>query len=85
MELTPNGKSVAFKTKKKSSTNTKGAVCKQSPKQDILDNIVSISGSKKLMLNHMGREKLCVYLELVLRYYNDIKHDNKIWFLHYKT
>ena len=46
---------------------------------------VSISGSKKLMLNHMGREKLCVYLELVLRYYNDIKHDNKIWFLHYKT
>ena len=85
MELTPSGKSVAFKTNFLSSTSTKGAVCNQSHKQGIIENIESISGSNKPRLNHMGRDQLCIYMELVLRYYNDAKKDNKTWFLHYKT
>jgi len=86
METTRSGKMITFKTNLQSNTITKGAVCNQSPKQEIIENIEYISGvdSKKLGLNNIGREQLCIYMELVLRYYNKLQKDNKIWFLHYK-
>ena len=85
MELTSNSKAVVFKTKNHNSNNTKGAVCNHSPKSGIIKNIEYISGITILGLDQMVREQLCIYLELVLRYYNAKKHDNKSWFLHYKT
>jgi superfamily II DNA or RNA helicase len=86
MESSTVGKSIEFKTRRASSASTKGAVCKHSPKSGIIDNIVAISGvdDMKHKLNHMGREQLCIYMELVLRYYHEIRKDHKQWFLHFK-
>ena len=86
MESSRAGKAIEFKTIRKSSHGTKGAICKHSPKNSIIEHIATISGldSIKLGLNHMGREQLCIYMEMLLRYYNELRKDGNYWFIHYK-
>jgi hypothetical protein len=73
-----------FKVKDMEDKRGKGARCDQSGKADtfgILNNI--LDKSKYTSENTKGRKKIefCVIQELLLRFYNKTKKDNKIWFL----
>jgi len=73
-----------FKVKDMEDKRGKGARCDQSGKSDtfgILNHI--LDKSKYTSENTKGRKKIefCVIQELLLRFYNKTKKDNKIWFL----
>jgi hypothetical protein len=73
-----------FKVKDMEDKRGKGARCDQSGKSDtygIINYILDVN--KYTSENTKGRKKIefCVIQELLLRFYNNIKKDNKVWFL----
>lgn len=75
---------MVYKVKQLDKKRNKGARCDQSGKGDIIkilnliegDNIYTNENTKKF-----NSKYLCVLQELLLRYYNFIKKNDKIWFL----
>jgi len=73
-----------FKVKNMEDKRSKGARCDQSGKSDAIKLLNSIlEETKYTPENTRGRNKreFCVIQEMVLRYYNKINKNNKIWFL----
>lgn len=82
---------VVFKRKDKSKAKKTGNRCDQNSKQSIetfFDEILDLSGVKVKIVENDKEIKivdkaieLCVDQELIMRHYNEIKQDNKKWFL----
>ena len=75
---------MVYKVKQLDKKRNKGARCDQSGKNDIIKILNIIEGESKY--NNENTKKynskyLCILQELLLRYYNYIKKDDKIWFL----
>ena len=75
---------MVYKVKQLDKKRNKGARCDQSGKGDIIKLLNIIEGESKY--NNENTKKynskyLCILQELLLRYYNYIKKDDKIWFL----
>jgi len=73
-----------FKVKNMEDKRSKGARCDQAGKSDTIKLLNDIlQQNKYTSANTKGRNKkeFCVIQELVLRYFNKIKKNNKIWFL----
>ena len=73
-----------FKVKNLDDKRSKGARCDQSGKLEIIKILNAILGENKYTnINTKGRNKIefCVIQEIVLRYFNKEKNNNKIWFL----
>lgn len=75
---------MVYKVKQLDKKRNKGARCDQSGKGDIIKLLNIIEGEGKY--NNENTKKynskyLCILQELILRYYNHIKKDDKIWFL----
>ena len=75
---------MVYKVKQLDKKRNKGARCDQSGKGDIIKILNIIEGESKY--NNENTKKynskyLCILQELLLRYYNYIKKDDKIWFL----
>lgn len=75
---------MVYKVKQLDKKRNKGARCDQSGKGDIIKLLNMIEGESKY--NNENTKKynskyLCILQELLLRYYNYIKKDDKIWFL----
>jgi hypothetical protein len=73
-----------FKIKDMEDKRGKGARCDQSGKSDTYGIINYILGENKYTSeNTKGKKKIefCVIQELLLRFYNKINKDNKVWFL----
>lgn len=88
---------ITFKVKYMKQPRSSGARCDQAGKGNSISLIndfrdasiegVESSANVNKMLNKLITNSVCVYQELLLRIYNEIKHKNKIWFLsleHYK-
>ena len=74
-----------FKVKNMEDKRSKGARCDQSGKSDtlnVLNKIINEDG-KYTIDNTKKRNKIefCIIQELMLRHYDEIKKDNKKWFL----
>lgn len=73
-----------FKVKNMEDKRGKGARCDQTSKSDTVELLNNILNTNKYTPeNTKGRKKLefCVIQEMLLRYFNKIKKDNKTWFL----
>ena len=74
-----------FKVKNMDDKRSKGARCDQSGKSDTLNllNKIINNDSKYTIDNTKKRNKIefCIIQELMLRHYDEIKKDNKKWFL----
>ena len=94
--LEKNNRYLVFKTKDLSSKRNTGARCDEAGKQKTLNLLNEIIGreiftkeSTKQIKDKDGtvlqeatsQTELCVYQEFLLRYFNKIKKNNKIWFL----
>jgi hypothetical protein len=100
-----NSKNYLFKTKDVFSPRDTGASCVEAGKSKTLATLNKIVGSEKytkentkiikdedgnVLQEAVGENELCVLQEFILRKYNRIKKDNKLWFLtpdmaiHYK-
>jgi hypothetical protein len=91
-----NNRYLIFKTKDMSSKRNTGARCDEAGKQKTLESLNTIIGEEKYTKENtkQGKDKdgkiiqdatsqteLCVLQELLLRYFNKIKRNQKIWFL----
>jgi len=82
---------LTFKVKYMKQQRSKGARCDQAGKTNSIslirdfrdENINGVETNNNVVktLNKMITNAICVYQELLLRYYNEINHKNKIWFL----
>jgi hypothetical protein len=75
---------MVFKTKHTEMSSSKGAMCHQANKPDIIKTFNSIVGETKFSKDNTKLNtivELCCYQELMLRYYNSIKKKDKVWFL----
>lgn len=75
---------MVFKIKDTTSKRKKGARCDQSGKGNVINIINIVTGEERLTrenTEHLNILKLCIYEEMLLRYYNSIKENNKVWFL----
>ena len=94
--LEKNNRYLVFKTKDLSSKRNTGARCDEAGKQKTLNLLNEIVGKEtftkentKQLKNKDGsilqeatsQTELCVYQEILLRYFNQIKKNNKVWFL----
>ena len=78
------GKGMVFKIKDTTSTRKKGARCDQSGKSNVISTINMIVGEDRFTRENTSEQNithLCVYQELILRYYNEINEKDKKWFL----
>jgi hypothetical protein len=84
----------AFKTKNMESNRDTGAICKNAGKSNNLAILNEIIGENKytnestkaikdengnVIYESVGNDELCVLEELILRYFNESKRDNKKW------
>jgi hypothetical protein len=79
-----NNQYLVFKTKDMLLKRNTGARCDEAGKQKTLDLLNAIIGEDKYTKENsktMNQTELCVYQEFLLRYFNRIKKDDKIWFL----
>jgi hypothetical protein len=78
------GKQLLFKTKDiTSDRNMVGARCDQSGKSEMLKLLNLLVGAQlftEMNTKLTGQQEVCVTLELLFRYCNDIEKDGKIWF-----
>ena len=77
---------MVFKTKDMAvkAKRNKGARCDQAGKTDVVKTLNLIVGEKKFTKENTKtktRFELCSYQEFKLRYYSEIKHKDKVWFL----
>ena len=77
---------IIFKTKNiLQERNNKGAACNQAQKADIIKRLNKINEEHSTFIYNKNtdyyRFSLCVILEILLRYYNDKRINNKIYFL----
>ena len=72
-----------FKTKNLELKRHRGARCDQASKKDTVKTIQGIIQDKieKDSILAMNNIELCIFMEFVLRYYNEIKKQDKVWFL----
>ena len=78
---------MVFKTKDMTSKakRNKGARCDQAGKADILKTLNLIVGENKFTKENTKTKtaiELCSYQEFTLRYYSEIKENDKVWFLY---
>jgi hypothetical protein len=91
-----NNKFLIFKTKDMSSKRDTGARCDEATKNKNMTKINDIVGFEKFTTENtraikdeygnvlkeaIGNVELCVYEEFILRYFNEIKENDKRWFL----
>jgi len=73
---------IVFKVKYMKRLRHKGARCDQSQKKEAINNINTILNTERFEHNTaISRTELCIIEEFLLRYFNSITKDNKIWFL----
>jgi hypothetical protein len=73
-----------FKTRVRSEKRKRGARCDQATKQDtmkLLKNIISDSTCDITALDPVGNKELCVYMEMLMRFYNKNETRGKVWFI----
>jgi hypothetical protein len=82
------GRELTFKIKDMTQTrNNKGSRCDRMGKTEIIKFLNQVLGeTEEKTYNNDNTESilkngLCVILEIILRHFNDIKKDNKVWFL----
>ena len=91
-----NNRYLIFKTKDMTSKRNTGARCDEAGKQKTLDSLNMILGEERYTKENTKQQKdksgtviqdatsqteLCVLQEFLLRYFNKIKRNQKIWFL----
>jgi ribosomal protein L12E/L44/L45/RPP1/RPP2 len=83
MGYTKGNKDILFKTKDLTEKRNTGAICSQAIKNVNLKKLnESIIGDKtKYNEKSFNNFELCVFMEIILRYFNKISHNNKKWFL----
>ena len=88
-------KNLVFKTKNLNSSRDTGARCDESGKKNTIiilneilgeevftnENTKQIKEKNNIVKEATGQTELCILLEFILRYFNEIKKDNKKWFL----
>ena len=89
-------KYLAFKTKDMGSKRDTGAICEDATKDKNLIQLNNIIGEEKYTIQNtkavkdndgnilqeaVGNTELCVFKELILRYFNAVEENNKKWFL----
>ena len=75
---------MVFKIKDTLAKRTRGARCDQSGKSNAIRIINKITGEERLSSENTSNKnihELCVYQELILRYYNKIRDNDKTWFI----
>lgn len=73
-----------FKTKNLELKRHRGARCDQSSKKDTIKLLEEITKGVEVDENFfhlMNNVELCIFMELLLRYYNEEKKNSKVWFL----
>jgi len=73
-----------FKTKNMRLKRNKGARCDQANKNDtvkLLNVLLNKKISNEEMISSVNVIEMCCYLEFILRMYNILKKDNKVWFV----
>ena len=73
-----------FKTKDTRSTRNSGARCDQaikSVKVDVLNKIIGQDVFNKENTKKISGIEICILQEILLRYYNSIRKNGKIWFI----
>jgi len=89
--LERQNKFLTFKVKYTGSKQNKGARCDEASKTKNIEIIIYLLGEEKFKIysqeniKNLNKSELCSLQELLFRYYNKIKKDNKIWFLDYET
>ena len=79
---------IVFKIKNILIKRSKGARCDQAPKYsqfgsvNILNKILEKEVFTEKNTKDVYSLELCIYLELLLRHYQDIKYKNKTWFMY---
>ena len=91
-----NNKYLVFKTKNMELKRNTGARCDEAGKHKTIDALNSIIGHDKYNKENtklikdkkgnviqaaMGQTELCILQEFILRFFNEIRKDNKIWFV----
>jgi hypothetical protein len=91
-----NNRYLIFKTKDMTSKRNTGARCDEAGKQKTLDSLNTIIGEERytkentkqlkdkdgtVLQEATSQTELCVLQEFLLRYFNKIKRNQKIWFL----
>jgi len=91
-----NNRYLVFKTKDINSKRDTGARCDEAGKSKTLDLLNRIVGEERytkentklqkdndgnILKEAIGQTELCVLEEMIMRYFNEIKRDNKKWFL----
>ena len=87
---------LVFKTKDMGSKRDTGAICEDATKDKNLIQLNNIIGEEKYTIQNtkavkdkdgnilqeaVGNTELCVFKELILRYFNAVEENNKKWFL----
>jgi hypothetical protein len=73
-----------FKTRVRSEKRKRGARCDQATKQDTMKLLKQIVPDMKCdvsVLEPIGNKELCVYMEMLMRFYNKNKIRDKVWFI----
>ena len=73
-----------FKVKLLEKKRNKGARCDQASKKESIDTLNNILDDEKytsLNTSNINHIQICIYQEIYLRYFNEIKKNDKIWFL----
>lgn len=81
----PKTDQIVFKTKYIDLKRNKGARCDQAGKSFTIKTTNDIYGIEKYTTENtkdIKAPQLCSEQEIILRYYQDIKKDDKVWFLH---
>ena len=77
-----NNKYLVFKTIDLTAKNEKGAICSQATKNKNLLKLKNIIGEEKYnTIEKFKNDDLCVFEEIILRYFDVIKKGEKKWFL----
>jgi hypothetical protein len=76
-----NNKYLVFKTKDMTSKRETGAICSQATKNKNLLKLKNIIGEGNYAIENLKNDELCVLEELILRYFDVIKREDKKWFL----
>jgi hypothetical protein len=84
--LEKNNKYNVFKTINISVKRNKGARCDESGKPKVIQKLNDIHGEEKYNISQkeikeLNIVELCIMLEFILRYYDEIQKNNKKWFL----
>ena len=78
---------LVFKTKQTDAKRNTGARCDEAVKGKKLQILNMIVGEEKYTKENtkgMGQAELCALQEFLLRYYNKIKKNNKLWFFNFE-